>query len=123
MLCGSITWMLIGFAMYATTVSGLGAHGSLVAEQRALLTESRGVAVLPHFCCAEQKAVILPWMGLSFFGVFHILVFNALAMLAAYTHVRSKSHASGQELLPGTRLLLTSLLVCRVCRAVGVEQR
>src|SRR5690349_5478053 len=112
MLCGSITWMLIGFAMYATTVSGLGANRSLVAEKKALLTESRAFAALSHLCCAEQKAVILPWMGLSFFGVFHILVFNALAMLAAYTHVRSKSHASGQELLLGPRVLLTSLLVC-----------
>lgn len=60
LICGSLTYLLIGYAMYTTTF-----------------------------------AVLLPWMGLSFFGVLHITVFNALALLAGYTHFRTMTTNPG----------------------------
>lgn len=55
LFCGSITWFLIGYGMYATSF-----------------------------------AVIVPWLGYSWFGILNLILFNASSLIALYAHIQSK---------------------------------
>ena len=52
MICGFMTWGLLIFGMYASTIK-----------------------------------VIVPWLGYSFWGMFHIVLFNFLSILGMYSHL------------------------------------
>jgi len=60
LFCGSITWFLIAFGMYATS-----------------------------YC------IIIPWLGYTLHGIFHLIMFNCISIMAAISHFRAMTTNPG----------------------------
>jgi hypothetical protein len=86
LICGCMTWFLLFYGMYATSVSQL-------------VNICDTCSVISPFCC-QQTGVIIPWLGLSLHGVVQLILFNGISLIALYSHIKGDSSFTVAEHCP-----------------------